>query len=380
MTCLSQPIFISSHHFNFFLSLFYLDTSFLLYPPSLFSLFFLSFFALFFFLLSSPHPTSPNLTSHHPTSPHITSSHLSSLYLFPFPFPFSFFVLPGSIIVKPTIVESQLLRSGSSKGSLNSHLLSKYRACLEACFEQEELKEYINKEHSFLLNSQKEYSLQDNDDGRGRVRGREEGRDGDNGSDRDRNFHRNHDLSRSSLPDWLIEGRGHNNSDDNIYNNNNNNDNCNNYNDYHRYYYNNYDNNDSKNNYYHNYNSNNYCFNNDNNNSNNNNYSNNNNNHHHNSNNNHHHHHSSISNRWSEINKNSANNFNGDHTCELMQKSIFHHQTERKKSFFNEYESSGSREIGWLPSKAEKKYSDFPFLSGKKGSDNTYSTNSQWWQ
>ena len=331
---------------------------------------------LFSPLLTSPHPTSPNLTSHHPTSPHITSSHLSSLYLFPFPFPFSFFVLPGSIIVKPTIVESQLLRSGSSKGSLNSHLLSKYRACLEACFEQEELKEYINKEHSFLLNSQKEYSLQDNDDGRGRVRGREEGRDGDNGSDRDRNFHRNHDLSRSSLPDWLIEGRGHNNSDDNIYNNNNNNDNCNNYNDYHRYYYNNYDNNDSKNNYHHNYNSNNYCYNSNNNNSgnsnnnNNNNYGNNNNNHHH----------SSISNNWSEINKNSANNFNGDHTCELMQKSIFHHQTERKKSFFNEYESSGSREIGWLPSKAEKKYSDFQFLSGKKGSDNTYSTNSQWWQ
>ena len=63
--------------------------------------------------------------------------------------------------MKPTIVESQFLRAGSSKGSLNSHLLSKYRSCLEACFEEEELKEYVNKEHSFLLNNQREYSLED---------------------------------------------------------------------------------------------------------------------------------------------------------------------------------------------------------------------------
>ena len=57
----------------------------------------------------------------------------------------------GSIIVKPTIVEAQLWRASS--GSVASHLLSKYRACLEACFEDHELQEYVSKEHAYMTES-----------------------------------------------------------------------------------------------------------------------------------------------------------------------------------------------------------------------------------
>lgn len=56
----------------------------------------------------------------------------------------------GSIIVKPTIIESQLFRANASKGSLSSHLLSKYRSSLEACFEEKEYKEYVQRAHSHV--------------------------------------------------------------------------------------------------------------------------------------------------------------------------------------------------------------------------------------
>ena len=91
--------------------------------------------------------------------------------------------------MKPTIVESQLLRASASKGSLSSHLLSKYRASLEACFEDEELTEYAKKEHSYGVRSRTEYSL-------GNPSGEFK-----NGS-----FDRENDASQ--LPEWLTEGRG----------------------------------------------------------------------------------------------------------------------------------------------------------------------------
>ena len=53
----------------------------------------------------------------------------------------------GSIIVKPTIVEAQLV--GTSGSSLANHGLDKYRSCLEACFEDSELEEYLESKISF---------------------------------------------------------------------------------------------------------------------------------------------------------------------------------------------------------------------------------------
>ena len=50
----------------------------------------------------------------------------------------------GNILVKPTIVESQLLRKGT--GTVANHTLSKYRDSLESCFEPEELEEYLQQE------------------------------------------------------------------------------------------------------------------------------------------------------------------------------------------------------------------------------------------
>jgi hypothetical protein len=50
----------------------------------------------------------------------------------------------GNLIVKPTVVEQQLLRKTS--GTLDNHTLNKYRSCLEACFEPSELREYLDKE------------------------------------------------------------------------------------------------------------------------------------------------------------------------------------------------------------------------------------------
>jgi hypothetical protein len=47
----------------------------------------------------------------------------------------------GSIVVKPTIVETLLL--ASSGATLMNHGLKKYRDSLEACFEEAELREYI---------------------------------------------------------------------------------------------------------------------------------------------------------------------------------------------------------------------------------------------
>ena len=52
----------------------------------------------------------------------------------------------GNILVKPTVVESQLLRKGT--GSIANHTLSKYRDSLESCFEPEELEEYLQLECS----------------------------------------------------------------------------------------------------------------------------------------------------------------------------------------------------------------------------------------
>lgn len=91
--------------------------------------------------------------------------------------------------MKPTIVESQLLRASASKGSLSSHLLSKYRASLEACFEDEELTEYAKKEHSYGVRSRIEYSLGN-----------------PSGEFRNGSYDRENDASQ--LPEWLTEGRG----------------------------------------------------------------------------------------------------------------------------------------------------------------------------
>lgn len=52
----------------------------------------------------------------------------------------------GNILVKPTVVESQLLRKGT--GTIANHTLSKYRDSLESCFEPEELEEYLQLECS----------------------------------------------------------------------------------------------------------------------------------------------------------------------------------------------------------------------------------------
>ena len=234
--------------------------------------------------------------------------------------------------MKPTIVESQFLRAGSSQGSLNSHLLSKYRSCLEACFEEEELKEYVNKEHSFLMNNQKEYSLGDSnrDDCGERDRGNEYKRD------RDGNYDRNYDVSRASLPDWLTEGRCNSNSNDNIYD---------------------YDN------YNTSYSNNNRSFN--------------------------------ISSKnetdWSQRDR-SYSKKQRDDADELTRRNEFYHQprsySQRKNSltdygdYFNDFEGSSSREIGWLPSRAEKqkKYSEFQYFPGMKGLDSTNKKNRQWWQ
>jgi hypothetical protein len=98
----------------------------------------------------------------------------------------------GSIIVKPTIVESQLLRAGASKGSLSSHVLSKYRASLEACFEEDEMKEYAKKEHSYAVQNQKEYSLRHP---YGEFRSTYA-------------YGLENDVSRGTLPEWLTDRRG----------------------------------------------------------------------------------------------------------------------------------------------------------------------------
>ena len=71
-------------------------------------------------------------------------------------------------------------------------MLSKYRASLEACFEEEELKEYAKKEHSYAAQSQKEYSIRNP---RGRVRSAYA-------------YEHDNDVSFSRLPEWLTEGRG----------------------------------------------------------------------------------------------------------------------------------------------------------------------------
>lgn len=55
----------------------------------------------------------------------------------------------GSILVRPTVVESLLLRS--STGNISNHTLSKYRDGLEACFEVDELEEYLQKECKEIL-------------------------------------------------------------------------------------------------------------------------------------------------------------------------------------------------------------------------------------
>lgn len=94
--------------------------------------------------------------------------------------------------MKPTIVESQLLRASASKGSLSSHVLSKYRACLEACFEEEELTEYAKKEHSYAVQSQKEYSLLNP---YGELRSTYA-------------YGRENDVSTGPLPEWLTDRRG----------------------------------------------------------------------------------------------------------------------------------------------------------------------------
>jgi hypothetical protein len=47
----------------------------------------------------------------------------------------------GNVLVKPTVVESQLLRW--TRGSLAHHTLARYRDSLEACFEAAELHEYL---------------------------------------------------------------------------------------------------------------------------------------------------------------------------------------------------------------------------------------------
>ena len=57
----------------------------------------------------------------------------------------------GSCIVKPSIVESQLLSKRTA--SIQNHRLYRYRACLEKCFEPWEIKEYRKKEYSALKSS-----------------------------------------------------------------------------------------------------------------------------------------------------------------------------------------------------------------------------------
>jgi hypothetical protein len=50
----------------------------------------------------------------------------------------------GSIIVQPSIIESSIL--GKNTGTVHNHSLDKYRSCLEACFDSEELEEYLKRE------------------------------------------------------------------------------------------------------------------------------------------------------------------------------------------------------------------------------------------
>jgi len=51
----------------------------------------------------------------------------------------------GNILVKPTPLERALLSRNSA--SIGNHDLNLYRSCLEQCFDKNELKEYLEKEH-----------------------------------------------------------------------------------------------------------------------------------------------------------------------------------------------------------------------------------------
>lgn len=51
-----------------------------------------------------------------------------------------------TLVVKPTIVESHLLSSSGS--TILNHGLTVYRNSLEACFEDSELREYLESTHS----------------------------------------------------------------------------------------------------------------------------------------------------------------------------------------------------------------------------------------
>jgi hypothetical protein len=57
----------------------------------------------------------------------------------------------GSIVINPTLLETSILRR--TTGSIANHSLDKYRSCLEACFEEDELEEYLNKEFENLTSA-----------------------------------------------------------------------------------------------------------------------------------------------------------------------------------------------------------------------------------
>lgn len=54
----------------------------------------------------------------------------------------------GNIVVQPSVLEQSLFRR--SIGTLGNHSLEKYRQCLEACFEPEELSEYLATEQTMI--------------------------------------------------------------------------------------------------------------------------------------------------------------------------------------------------------------------------------------
>ena len=78
----------------------------------------------------------------------------------------------GSIVVNPTIVESRLF--GSSGATIANHGLHKYRQCLEACFEDFQLREYLENTHLNVNNSHDTISR---------------------------------DSSRENFPEWFLERR-----------------------------------------------------------------------------------------------------------------------------------------------------------------------------
>jgi hypothetical protein len=91
----------------------------------------------------------------------------------------------GGLVLDPSILEQVFLRR--TTGSLANHSLDRYRACLEACFERDELDEYRTREFQALSRAQRQQhdQLQNTPAGAGMIIS----------------------ALKSSIPEWLVEDR-----------------------------------------------------------------------------------------------------------------------------------------------------------------------------